>query len=234
MSIGNVILQRPAGHLITDTGAYDADGRVVRLLPKVAASDRYRFAFTGQGQHETVAGLWQEIEALAVALGAKFSGVAVADRLGELFFASCLVQGVGSAGRENCCSAQYLWYDEAQARTRALLVSNGLMDDGLQPFQPIPVAVSFGCGLDPDAPFGEAMDPSDPSAFDIRRDGLALAAAQRRRPWSLPGSALAHYVAGDVLLTTVDASGARTVSLGGWQDPIGERVDPDRRLLQAA
>lgn len=234
MSIGNVILQHPAGHLITDSGSWNRDGTLAELKPKVIASDRHKFAFTAQSSYEMAAGLWQEIEVLASRSGAAFSGGLVAENLSDLFFTATCVQGVGLKGLHNSVHAQFIWYDELEARARALLISNGIMDDGLEPFKPQPITVSFGCGVDVDAPFGQPLNCGDPKGFDVRRDGLRLAQEQRQRPWSLWGQPPAAYVAGTVYLTTVDQAGARTEGIGGWEDPIGEEVRADRPLLKAA
>lgn len=226
MSIGNIILQRPAGYLMTDSGWWNKDGTLAHLMPKVVVSDRHRFALTAQGQHDMVAGLWQEVEHLANSMGASFSAGAVAAQFGELFAMACAIQGVGRRGWHNSERAQLVWYNEQQQRACALLVSNGLCPgETLQRYAPVSVVTSLSLSANPDAPFGDLIDITDPVQFDPRADGARLAMLQRGMRQAGPHIRAGSYVGGTVHLTTVDAEGARTEPLVAWPDQVGKRIE---------
>ncbi len=75
---------------------------------------------------------------------------------------------------------------------------------------------------------GRDANPSNPIDFDARRDGLLLLERQRRippTPWSYGHAS----VGGRATLTVIDREGVRVSTLKDWGDPIGQRINPDRR-----
>ena len=227
MSLANIVIQGTAGHLMSDSGWFNRDGTIARLMPKVLTFPEYRLAITGRGQHDILAGMLQEIRHFAARHGSA-TGRDVIGSFSELYAAACMVQGVPSRGRENACDVQLVWYDAERQRATGGLIAN-IVDDhpGLSPFMLQPVLCSFTGDIDPDSPLGAPADVTNPAAFDVRCDGRKVAARQRARPWALPGYPEAYYVAGAVHLATVSADGVRVEVLCEWPDKVGERINPE-------
>ena len=226
MSLANIILQRPAGYLLTDTGCFNRDGTIAQLSPKVLELHQHGIAITCRGQHDMLAGIARELEVF----NARHGGVTGADIIGsfaELYRVACSTQGVPATGSQHACDMQILYYCRQQHRTRGYLISNETtMMPGLQPFALQPVGTVLQFGFDPDAPFGKPIDMTQPAAFDVRTDGIRLANEQRATSWAIPGRKAGHFIAGSLLLTTIDAAGVRTEAIHTWPDKVGERVVP--------
>ena len=69
--------------------------------------------------------------------------------------------------------------------------------------------------------------PTDPQAFDIRRDGLTAFELRREKPFvPLGGKPLGFYVGGELHLVEVSSDGATAIVLHQWPEEIGEPIEP--------
>ena len=224
MSIANIIIQRPAGFLLTDMGHFNLDATVHRIEAKILHLGSFGMAVSCRGGGGyLLQAILGEIGAACDRSGSRKAGD-VMKAFPEIFHTAFMVESSRFSGPLNG-EAQILYWSPERGRTVGYVIASSPDEiGGSAAWTMHSVLSSLTNDFSPDAPLGRECDIGDPAQFDIERDGLALMEAQRRKPWKPRGAALGHYAAGGVMLTTVDATGVRTKRLATWPDRVGERV----------
>lgn len=224
MSIANIICQGSVGYLLTDSGYFHPDGRLAFLRPKTLELPGLRVAIAARGHvyaRETLGPM--------IAAASPFNQAELLGMLPDLLFQAMANDGAflkGDAPLWAATTLYVVYFDQQRGRAGGLILSSsalGLPDD-YEPFSYIPVTDTLAPGVDVDAALGRPACLSDPQSFNAEQDGLTIAEAQRREPWSFNGLPKAIYAAGAVRMTTVDATGVSTRILRTWPDRVGARV----------
>lgn len=224
MSIANIICQGAAGHLITDSGYFHLDGRLAFLRPKTLELPSLRVAIATRGHTYAREDLGPLIEQAQPRNQGELFGL-----LPELLHTALVEGGAYASGAHDddfTTSLHIIYFDAARRRAGGLILSSSAigMPDDYAAYSYIPVTDALAPGVDEQAAIGRPASLTDSSAFDVERDGLKIAQAQRQSEWSFNGLPAGHHAAGAVRLTTVDANGVRSRVIHTWHDRLGEKV----------
>lgn len=230
MSLANLIVQRHAAYLLTDSGYFDAGStRINRLGPKVLARRKGDMAFANVGLAvlprigkdmedrfeaddftlDTMTGLVREAYAsiernpdtdVSIMFCAGFSR-----ERGQAFGYSMLAGGITPEGAKR---VPWTWYPTPHMLLPA--VSN---------------AELWGADV--------AVDLTDPAIFDPFTDSMSLVEPQRRKHtgWGADSSVSGCAIAGEIHLTKVSAAGVEIFDLHTYPDRVGELAGFNRNRL---
>ena len=229
MSLGNLIVQRDAAYLLTDSGYFEAGStRIKSLAPKVLARRRGDMAFANVGV-PVLPRILRDME----------------DRLeSDDFTLNTLTELVRDAytglDRDPATDASIiLCAGYSRERGRAVgysMLAGGVALKGAKrlpwTWYPTPhmlmpsVAASelWGANL--------PVDLTDPGIFDPLTDSMSLVEPQRRKHtgWGADSSVSGCAIAGEIHLTKISAAGVEIFDLHTYPDRVGEMAGSDPNL----
>jgi len=228
MSLANLIVQPGRAILQADAAIFEPDGRVARFFPKLIAYDRFSSAVTMKG------GFWDpEFYQRLRDLGA-IPGATIGHLLADICEAFRIASTKAAERASGTAAALYfVGYDRAGAGPFGAIMTNdrAYFEGQLAPYEWLSVNNCVAALPPLDLVFGNAVDVSDPSQFNVDRDSVKLIEAQRRHAWGAwpvpdPRVAVAHKVGGWVDQAEATASGLEVTRICTWPDQVGELIQP--------
>lgn len=221
MSMANLIVQRDAAYLMTDSGLFTPDGTILALGPKVLAvrSQALAIATTGSLQAFVLASLIRSIPDWETCEQEVF--VRALPGVVRDFYA-----GEGLDPDKLPTEVFIALYSRRQGRPMGLSFITGFpspLPDG-EAWKLKPCLQALSPGVDLREAYGRDVRLREPS-FVPWRDALPLVEAQRavREGWGFMPDGVSA-VAGEITLTTVSAAGIECMALHTYADVEGERV----------
>lgn len=215
MSVCNLVVQRDAAYMTTDSGYFRADGTIVALEPKTITIGRLPLVIgvTGNG-----------IAAAAVMVAsseADWGRGFTPNQFRDLVHAVYALEGFDPIAHRTRWALAY--FDRAKGQAIGLTFFTHPDDGGdASPWQWLPVRVLVQPYVPPLEVFGDASPRqlTDPASFDPSKEAMKLVHAQRaKRDWDgVAGCA----VAGQIRLSKVSAAGLEEFLIHEFADRVGE------------
>jgi hypothetical protein len=222
MTANTVIRAFNAVHVLSDTGVFDNDGRLVGVTTKVWPMPHKSLVVCVRGHALICSGIAGEIARLGSSYE-ELRAIVRSEFRSSFQTQSEFMRGKGVALPELKFDVVIAGYSEREGPHSYAFSNYDMAADcpawseiGLGPIAPLPSTNEMMARLN--LPGVEALS--------IERDGLRIANEQRRLPMPFPTGTPGCGVGGSLVLTTITTQMITQRIIHRWPDKIGERINP--------
>lgn len=217
MSLANLVLKRDRVHLVTDSGYFDAAGRIQFFHPKSMVFEAQRVAFATVGR--------MTLASIAVEMRKRPDHRDMTQPQLIRFFGECLRSAYAASSLDPVrdWSRVFVAFYSVKHRRPGALTLWTSPDGGpadMQAWRYYPAAVALNPWVEASEVLADGVKLTDP-AFDAKRDMMRLVDKQREpREWGM-GLPAGVMVAGEIEMVTLSAGGVLIETLHSYPDTQG-------------
>lgn len=217
MSLANLVLQGDRVHLVTDSGFFDAAGRIQFFHPKSMVFEPQMVAFATVGRIT--------LASIAVQMRKRPDHRSMTQQQLIRFFGDCVRSAYAGPSLDPArdWSRVFVAFYSLEHRRPGALTLWTSPDGGpaeMQPWKYYPAAVALNPWIEPSEVLGDSAQLTGPT-FDAKRDMMRLVDKQREpREWGM-GLPAGVMVAGEIEMVTLSAEGVSIETLHTYPDQQG-------------